>query len=140
MQDGLDKLEPYSAEAETSSDDESDEASDPPNSLADSSEIESQFAPRSDGNSAADSGNNEASTTPPALYLRRVTAPTRWEATVLTQTHADPIRLKEENRANRVRYDELRDEIIGLTDSNLTPTQVLAKMEELSRVAVDQLR
>ncbi|KAF5657445.1 hypothetical protein FDENT_14199 [Fusarium denticulatum] len=53
------------------------------------------------------------------------------------QAHADFIRLKEENRANRVRYDELRDEIIGSTDGNLTPTQVLAKMEELSRVAVD---
>ncbi|KAF5718898.1 hypothetical protein FMUND_4973 [Fusarium mundagurra] len=53
------------------------------------------------------------------------------------QAHADLLKLKEENQANRVRYDELRDEIIGSTDGNLTPTQVLAKMEELSRVAVD---
>ncbi|PNP75818.1 hypothetical protein FNYG_10896 [Fusarium nygamai] len=53
------------------------------------------------------------------------------------EAHADFTRLKEENRANRVRYDELRDAIIGSTDGNLTPTQLLAKMEELSRVAVD---
>ncbi|KAF5567812.1 hypothetical protein FPHYL_3025 [Fusarium phyllophilum] len=53
------------------------------------------------------------------------------------QAHADLIRLKEENQANRVRFDQLRDEIIGSTDGNLTPTQVLAKMEELSRVEVD---
>ncbi|KAF5700685.1 hypothetical protein FMUND_14227 [Fusarium mundagurra] len=50
------------------------------------------------------------------------------------------LRLKEENQANRVRYDELRDAIIGSTDGNLTPTQVLAKMEELNRVEADQLR
>ncbi|PNP82359.1 hypothetical protein FNYG_04548 [Fusarium nygamai] len=60
--------------------------------------------------------------------------------TSLALTHADLIRLKEENQANRVRYDELRDAIIGSTDGNLTPTQVLAKMEELGRVEVDQLR
>ncbi|KAF4415787.1 hypothetical protein FACUT_13100 [Fusarium acutatum] len=53
------------------------------------------------------------------------------------QARADLIRLKEENRANRVRYEELRDEIIGSTDGNLTPTEVLAKMEELGRVEVD---
>ncbi|KAF4473261.1 hypothetical protein FAGAP_13308 [Fusarium agapanthi] len=35
---------------------------------------------------------------------------------------------------------ELRDEIIGSTDGNLTPTQVLAKMVELGRVEVDQHR
>ncbi|KAG5810055.1 hypothetical protein H9Q74_006410 [Fusarium xylarioides] len=53
------------------------------------------------------------------------------------QAHADLIRLKEENQANRVRFDQLRDAIIGSTDGNLTPTQVLAKMEELSRVEAD---
>ncbi|SCO43555.1 uncharacterized protein FFNC_09184 [Fusarium fujikuroi] len=55
------------------------------------------------------------------------------------QARADLVRLKEENRLNRIRYDELRDEIIGSTDGNLTPTQVLAKMEELGRVEVDLL-
>ncbi|KAG5753882.1 hypothetical protein H9Q69_002198 [Fusarium xylarioides] len=58
---------------------------------------------------------------------------------VLAQARSDLIRLKEENQANRVRFDELRDEIIGSTDGDLTPTQVLAKMEELGRVEVDQL-
>ncbi|KAF4475763.1 hypothetical protein FAGAP_12651, partial [Fusarium agapanthi] len=53
------------------------------------------------------------------------------------QARADLIKLKEENKANRVRYDELRDEIIGSTEGNLTPTQVLAKMEELGRVEAD---
>ncbi|KAF5229978.1 hypothetical protein FANTH_14025 [Fusarium anthophilum] len=53
------------------------------------------------------------------------------------QARADLIKLKEENKANRVRYDELRDEIISSTDGSLTPTQVLAKMEELGRVEAD---
>ncbi|EWG45060.1 hypothetical protein FVEG_15785 [Fusarium verticillioides 7600] len=53
------------------------------------------------------------------------------------EAYADFTRLLEENLANRVYYDELRDAVIASTNGNLTPTQLLAKMEELSRVAVD---
>ncbi|KAF5624916.1 hypothetical protein F52700_9291 [Fusarium sp. NRRL 52700] len=55
------------------------------------------------------------------------------------QARADLVRLKEENLLNRIRYDELRDEIINSIDANLTPTQVLSKMEELGRVEEDLL-
>ncbi|KAL9569161.1 hypothetical protein ACKAV7_006747 [Fusarium commune] len=53
------------------------------------------------------------------------------------QARADLVRLKEDNRANRVRYDELREDLINSTDGNLTPAQVLAKIKELDRVEVD---
>ncbi|EXK32457.1 hypothetical protein FOXG_08671 [Fusarium oxysporum f. sp. lycopersici 4287] len=53
------------------------------------------------------------------------------------QARADLVRLKEENQANRVRYDELREDLINSTDGNLTPAQVLAKIKELDRVEVD---
>ncbi|KAJ0149732.1 Uncharacterized protein HZ326_7712 [Fusarium oxysporum f. sp. albedinis] len=53
------------------------------------------------------------------------------------QARADLVRLKEENQANRVRYDKLREDLINSTDGNLTPAQVLAKIKELDRVEVD---
>ncbi|RKK17857.1 hypothetical protein BFJ63_vAg2926 [Fusarium oxysporum f. sp. narcissi] len=53
------------------------------------------------------------------------------------QARADLVRLKEENQANRVRYDKLREDLTNSTDGNLTPAQVLAKIKELDRVEVD---
>ncbi|KAF4954865.1 hypothetical protein FGADI_4967 [Fusarium gaditjirri] len=56
------------------------------------------------------------------------------------QARADLIKLKEENQANRDRFEELRDEIIHSSKGNLTPTQVLAKIEELDQVEVDLVK
>ncbi|KAF5629879.1 uncharacterized protein FTJAE_8386 [Fusarium tjaetaba] len=52
------------------------------------------------------------------------------------EAHTDFTRLLEANLGNRVYYDELRDAIIASTNGSLTRTQLLAKMEELERVAV----
>ncbi|KAF5573347.1 hypothetical protein FPCIR_14008 [Fusarium pseudocircinatum] len=59
------------------------------------------------------------------------------QAEAREQAHADFLRLTEKNRANRARYDELRDEIISSTDGNFTPTQLSAKMDEVSRLVVE---
>ncbi|KAF5679255.1 hypothetical protein FDENT_8768, partial [Fusarium denticulatum] len=78
---------------------------------------------------------------PPCAAIIRCTQEVkRYSAEAETSSDDESDESSEENQANRVRYDELRDEILSSTDGNLTPTQVLAKMEELDRVEVDQLR
>ncbi|KAF5561910.1 hypothetical protein FNAPI_3457 [Fusarium napiforme] len=52
------------------------------------------------------------------------------------EAHTDFTRLLEANLGNRVYYDEIRDAIIASINGSLTRTQLLAKMEELERVAV----